>query len=168
MSYGTRLATAMAEAKVDRKALAKHLRMSVQAVGQVLSGKTKALDAQHHTKAFMYLACDPLWLATGARQAAGGGHPHIAEPSAAYDATPAGLTTVERDLINAFRALPPRRQSELRDTVLREATQFIADVDAHVLRTRAIGPAVLPERAALTLPARPDGDQPDTMPGTID
>lgn len=171
MSYGTRLATAMREAGIDRAALAKHLHMSVQAVGQVLNGKTKALDAGHHTKAFLLLRCDPLWLATGVRQArAPAAVVHTGEPAAqhAYDGLPSGLTTSECDLVKAYRALPPRRQTELRDAALREATQFLADVNAHVARTGATGPAVPPERTAATLPPRPDGEQPDTVPGTID
>lgn len=55
----------MNAARVERKALAAHLRVSVQAVGQVLTGKTKALDAANHIRASLYLRCDPLWLATG-------------------------------------------------------------------------------------------------------
>lgn len=65
MSYGDRLDTAMKAIDVDRKALASHLDISVQAVGQVLTGRTKALDAANHIRAALYLKCDPLWLATG-------------------------------------------------------------------------------------------------------
>jgi hypothetical protein len=65
MSYSERLDEAMRAVTVDRKALANHLHISVQAVGQVLTGKTKALDAANHVKAALFLKCDPLWLATG-------------------------------------------------------------------------------------------------------
>jgi transcriptional regulator with XRE-family HTH domain len=65
MTYGDRLQQAMQAAKVDRKELARHLGVSVQAVGQVITGDTKAFDATNHTKAFLRLRCDPLWLATG-------------------------------------------------------------------------------------------------------
>lgn len=67
MSYGDRLQAAMEAAKVDRKALAAELDISVQAVGQVILGDTKAFDAVNHTKAFRFLRCDPLWLAIGTR-----------------------------------------------------------------------------------------------------
>lgn len=169
MTYGTRLQAAMAESKVDRKTLAKHLRMSVQAVGQVLAGKTKALDAAHHTKAVLYLKCDPLWLATGVRQAIDAASVVDARernPASAYDGLPSGLTTAERDLVKSFRQLPPRRQRELRDAVMNEATQFVADVDAVNLK-RATGTAVDAARAEATLPVRPDGPQPDTVPGFL-
>lgn len=65
MTYGDRLQRAMDDAKVDRKMLAERLKISVQAVGQVINGDTKAFDAQNHTKAFLYLGCDPLWLSSG-------------------------------------------------------------------------------------------------------
>jgi hypothetical protein len=68
MTYSRRLEEAMKHAEVDRKALAKHLGISVQAVGAVLIGKTKAFDAANHVKVSLRLKCDPLWLATGVRQ----------------------------------------------------------------------------------------------------
>lgn len=65
MSYGERLSQAMDARKVDRKTLAAQLGISVAAVGQVLNGSTKMFDAVNHTKACLFLAISPLWLADG-------------------------------------------------------------------------------------------------------
>lgn len=49
----------------DRKAVAKALRCSVQAVGDVLNGKTRAFTAANNAKAADFLRVSPKWLATG-------------------------------------------------------------------------------------------------------
>lgn len=51
--------------KAARQWLADQLEISVQAVGQVIAGKTKALTAENHEKAVQALGCAGLWLATG-------------------------------------------------------------------------------------------------------
>lgn len=101
MSYGDRLKQAMTAAKVSRRTLATSLGMSVQAVGQVIAGKTKALDATHHTRAAIELHCDPLWLATGRPAPATALTTGERPPVSAYDTLTAALTTTERDLLNA-------------------------------------------------------------------
>lgn len=69
-TYGERLESALkAKRPADKNArqwLADQLGISVQAVGQVLSGKTKALTAENHEKAALALGCSGFWLATGA------------------------------------------------------------------------------------------------------
>lgn len=68
-TYGERLEAAlMAKRPADKAArqwLADQLDISVQAVGQVLAGKTKSLTAENHEKAVQALGCSGLWLATG-------------------------------------------------------------------------------------------------------
>ena len=65
MDYQSRLKTAMKLAHADRRALAEALGISVQAVGLVLTGQSKALTAENSAKAARFLAVDPHWLATG-------------------------------------------------------------------------------------------------------
>lgn len=65
-TYGQRLSTAMELARVtDRAKLADALDISVQAVGMVLAGKTRALTAENSAKAARFLKVDHYWLATG-------------------------------------------------------------------------------------------------------
>lgn len=159
----------MNDAHVDRKTLAEKLHMSVQAVGQVISGKTKSLDAVHHTKAAMLLRCDPLWLAAGGRRA------HLATVvttgeealPAAFGELPAGLTTVERDIVLSLRSLPARRVSDLHAQLMTEAQQFLADLQEINARAGVKQP-ISADRAAEVLPVRPDGEQPETVPGKLE
>lgn len=65
MSYGERLAKAMELARVDRAKVAAALEISVQAVGQVLNGQSKAFTADKSAKAARFLKVDHYWLATG-------------------------------------------------------------------------------------------------------
>jgi len=68
-TYGERLDAALAVKRPNdknaRQWLADQIDISVQAVGQVITGKTKALTAENHEKAVMALGCSGLWLATG-------------------------------------------------------------------------------------------------------
>lgn len=168
MSYGARLQTAMNDASVDRKTLAAKLHMSVQAVGQVISGKTKSLDAVHHTKAALLLRCDPLWLAAGGRRE----HPVTvvttgeAATTPAFGELPAGLTSIERDIVLSLRSLPERRVADLHSQLMTEAQQFLADLHEINARTGVKAP-VSAKRAAEVLPVRPDGEQPNTEPGLL-
>lgn len=69
-TYGQRLSTAMELARVtDRAKLADALEISVQAVGMVLAGKTRALTAENSAKAARFLKVDHYWLATGEGEA---------------------------------------------------------------------------------------------------
>lgn len=65
MTYGARLNEAIALAKSSRKALAAGLDISVQAIGDVINGKTKAFTAENNAKAARELRVDAHWLATG-------------------------------------------------------------------------------------------------------
>jgi transcriptional regulator with XRE-family HTH domain len=65
MRYKDRLKSALEIAGQDRKALAEALGISVQAIGQVLTGSTSALTAENNAKAARFLEVDPYWLATG-------------------------------------------------------------------------------------------------------
>lgn len=64
-TYGTRLAEALGLADKDRQQLADAIGVSVQAIGQVIAGKTKALTAENSERAARFLRVDPFWLATG-------------------------------------------------------------------------------------------------------
>lgn len=157
----------MNEARVDRKTLAKHLTITVQALGQVLAGKTKAFDALHHTRAALYLGCDALWLAAGGHRVSPAPALGIGEqPSPPYDPFPRGLTTAERDIVQSYRQLPERRQGQLRESIMAEARQHMADFQDLSARHHALAPASA-QRVAAALPPRPDGDQPHTEPGTL-
>lgn len=65
MDYQSRLQTALNLADQDRKGLSSGIGLSVQAIGQVLSGATKAFTAENNAKAARYLKVNAHWLATG-------------------------------------------------------------------------------------------------------
>lgn len=64
-TYGQRLELALEAKKMDRQWLASKLGISVQALSQVILGKTKALSAENHELAVLALGCSGKWLATG-------------------------------------------------------------------------------------------------------
>lgn len=64
-TYGDRLREALRLSKKDRTALGNALDISIQAIGQVIAGKTKALTAENSAKAAQFLCVDHFWLATG-------------------------------------------------------------------------------------------------------
>lgn len=65
-TYGERLQYAMDLRKQDRKAVAKAIKRSVQAVGDVIRGNTNAFTAENNASAADFLEVNPSWLATGA------------------------------------------------------------------------------------------------------
>ena len=65
MEYGARLAVALGLAGATRDSLAKALGVSVQAIGQVILGTTKAMTAENTMLAARFLGVSPFWLATG-------------------------------------------------------------------------------------------------------
>ncbi|WP_059415563.1 helix-turn-helix domain-containing protein [Cupriavidus basilensis] len=69
-TFGQRLEKALLDAKKDRHQLADELDISVQAVSQVIIGKTKALTAENTARAARFLQADWFWLATGIESAA--------------------------------------------------------------------------------------------------
>lgn len=64
MTYGERLQEALGLAGRDRKDLARHLEVSVQAIGQIVNGPGQ-LTAFNSAHAAKYLKVDHHWLATG-------------------------------------------------------------------------------------------------------
>jgi hypothetical protein len=64
-TYGSRLEEALQESGKDRAELAQCLGISVQAIGQVMRGETRALTAENSAKAARFLGVDDYWLATG-------------------------------------------------------------------------------------------------------
>jgi len=67
-TYGSRLLIAMEAKNATRKDLATALGVSVQAVGDVLRGKSGAFTAENNAKSAHYLGVNPNWLATGKGQ----------------------------------------------------------------------------------------------------
>ncbi|HTH08992.1 MAG TPA: hypothetical protein VMA55_05445, partial [Acidovorax sp.] len=65
MSYGQRLQQALNHSKKERKDLAKAIGRSVQAVGLVINGQSKAFTAENNANAADYLGVSSYWLATG-------------------------------------------------------------------------------------------------------
>lgn len=102
-NYGTRLAEALQIAKKERQELADGIGISVQAIGQVIAGKTKALTAENSALAAQFLGVNSHWLATGI------GRPH--RSTAAGGKWP---FTVEFEL---FAAMPPEEHTRLDDYV---------------------------------------------------
>lgn len=88
-------------------------------------------------------------------------------PPPTFAAPPAGLNTAQRDVLQAFDRLPASRQKAVREELMSEAAQFMADVQDFQRRVGVKG-AVDPARATATLPVRPDGEQPETAPGKLD
>lgn len=64
-TFGERLEEALSLAKKDRQQLANALGISVQALSQVIVGKTKALTAENAARAAQELGVDVMWLSTG-------------------------------------------------------------------------------------------------------
>ncbi|MGT2508168.1 helix-turn-helix domain-containing protein [Cupriavidus basilensis] len=64
-TYGQRLEEALAIAGKDRQQLSDEIGISVQAISQVILGKTKALTAENSALAAKFAGVDGFWLATG-------------------------------------------------------------------------------------------------------
>lgn len=64
-TYGERLDAALSKSGKDRAQLSQGIGVSVQAIGQVIAGKTKALTAENSARAARFLSVDHYWLATG-------------------------------------------------------------------------------------------------------
>ena len=88
MSYGQRLKNALDCSGKGRKELADAIGRSVQAVGDVINGKSKAFTAENNAKAAEFLRVSSFWLATGEGQMSDFGAP-IASPTAALTPSPA-------------------------------------------------------------------------------
>lgn len=65
VTYADRFSEGLARPGKTRKGVADAMGVSVQAVGQIVNGQTKAATAENNAAAAAYFACDPTWLATG-------------------------------------------------------------------------------------------------------
>jgi phage repressor protein C with HTH and peptisase S24 domain len=65
VSYGERFKQGLARPGKDRAGAARAMGVSIQAVGQIVNGKTKAATAENNAAAAAYFGCDPSWLASG-------------------------------------------------------------------------------------------------------
>lgn len=84
-TYGIRLEKAIAIAEVEREDLADAMNITVQAISQVIVGRTKALTAENSAKAAKFLNVDHYWLATG-----------IGSPRPAKNPPPVAQDEIER------------------------------------------------------------------------
>lgn len=64
-TYADRFQQGLARPGKSRAGAAKAMGISVQAVGQIALGRTKAATAENNAAAAIYFGCDPTWLATG-------------------------------------------------------------------------------------------------------
>jgi SOS-response transcriptional repressor LexA len=64
-TYGKRLKEALSYRERDRKWLSLQIGVSVQAIGQVIQGKTNALTASNHDRTATVLDVSPIWLSSG-------------------------------------------------------------------------------------------------------
>lgn len=168
-SLRTRLAEVFDPAKHSQAALAKAAGVRAPSVSDWFSGETKNIKGLPLLKAAAYLQVNALWLASGEGAATlaadAPAPPHAAEAQAEY--TVGALTTGEREMLWAYRRLPPRRIKEIRQNILDEYAQWNADVQATLARQGVVAGPVDSARAAACLPPRPDGDQPDSVPGEL-
>lgn len=65
MSFGDRLDLAIRERNSSRAELAKALGVSQQAISLVITGDTKAMNAENAARTARFLGVDYVWLATG-------------------------------------------------------------------------------------------------------
>lgn len=105
-TYGERLAQALRhmqgrgpEERFDRKAIAKHMGISVTAIGYILSGKNKAFTGPNHVKAAAFLGVRPEWLATGEG-------PVFAGPASEVEAEGQRLEAVAEKIQSKLRGRP--------------------------------------------------------------
>ena len=114
MEFKERLAAAMGRANATPRTMAAALGVSVQAIGQTLSGATRALTAENCAKAAQFLGVDQFWLATGIGEM----RPAVIDPDMS-------LSSEERDLVIALRLLPSNeREAVLADVKDRARAQL--------------------------------------------
>ncbi len=124
-AFGDRLETALNLAKKGRKALADHLGISVQAVGQTVRGETASFNAINTAKAARFLGVNWYWLATGEE-----------EPTSAGSAIP-------RALVKAYSAAEPKKRA----LALSVALQILeGDAPSPVKPTEQPTPELAPHR----------------------
>jgi len=112
MEFKDRLAAAMGRASATPRSLSVALGVSVQAIGQTLSGATRALTAENCAKAAKFLGVDLFWLATG-----------VGEMRPVITDHEMSLSSEERDLIIALRLLPVTQRETVFDQVKIQARE---------------------------------------------
>lgn len=151
---------ASAPGGTSRADLARHCKVSPQAVnGWLRTGRISKSNLEHASAFFGH---GPSFTRPGtpARQQA--------PVFGAAAATPEieRLSTREIDLILAWRAISQRDRDRFYADLMKaheEATQFAAEVLARSGSRHVVSDA----RAAAALPERPDGEQRDSVPGTL-
>lgn len=145
--FGSRLTRALALADKSQRELAAELGISVQAVGQVIAGKTKAMTAENTARAARYLKINQLWLATGE------GHPR---PDGGSDLNVSAQEASVLSDLRAIRHRAPMIYEQLRDRIHAVAAG-LASID------QALGAASvpLPPPGAVA----PPGPAPPVEPG---
>lgn len=133
MTFQDRLSTALAGASVSPRELARELGVSVQAIGQVLSGETRALTAANCARAARFLAVDTLWLATGE-----------GEMRPAQQTPTMALSSEEKDLIVALRVLPEEDRRRFLSEVMNQARAQLQHLEALLGRHPGPGAEVVP------------------------
>lgn len=133
MSFGDRLQAALNHASTSQKALADALGISVQAVGQVLKGQTRAFTAANCAEAAVFLDVNWFWLATGKGEMARKATDDMA------------LSPQERDLILALRVLPENERQAVILSLMEKAKTHLDQLNALLDRNKAPG-SVIPLR----------------------
>ncbi|MBO9679538.1 MAG: helix-turn-helix transcriptional regulator [Acidovorax sp.] len=96
MTYGARLKQALAQSGKSRKDLAAAMGITVQAVGDVINGKTRAFTAENNARAADFLRANPFWLATGDGTPTVPPSPSVAAPPEVSSSMKAEFVTVRR------------------------------------------------------------------------
>jgi len=114
-TFGQRLELALKLAEKDRSALAEATDLTVQAIGQVIQGKTKALTAENSAKAARFLKVDSYWLATGE------GKPRpVGATVAGPDQWP-----FQRLALDRFLQLTENQQRGIEDSLIKQVDAFL-------------------------------------------
>lgn len=141
MNMGERMARALELAGKTRGELAAAMRTSVQAVGQLLNGQTKALSAENCARAAAFLRIDCFWLATGEGSPDAG--TKVASPR-------------ERELLDLFGVLPDDEQDELLRSLGERADRYRKYAE-QIRERMGIKPMQEPEVLSPPRRSRPNG-----------
>lgn len=112
-TFGGRLEMALERSRKERHELADAIGVSVQAIGQAISGRTKAMTAENTAKAARFLCVDWYWLATGEGQP----WPDNDQNTAAWP--------FERVPLERILQLTPNQRLGIEDALLRQVDAFL-------------------------------------------
>ena len=135
MSFQDRLQAAIARANATPKTLASALGVSVQAIGQVLSGSTRALTAENCVKAALFLGVRTEWLAAD-----------LGDMALEKAEREMSLSPQERDLIVALRVLPEAERLKVIASVMQQARGQLDQLSALIDRNPPNPGTVIPLR----------------------